>query len=124
MHKLMGVIVTHDGSPNVIQQRLQLNDKTQYAATILEIPHAQCSGVGQGNEELSLVHGRHYTPLFDNCQASKCHLLGHTRSVTALRDETDLDALTGELARVVQETMQPVGVNVWLKESAPVQGRR
>ena len=40
------------------------------------------------------------------------------------RDETDLDALTGELARVVQETMQPEGVSVWLAESAPVQGRR
>jgi len=40
------------------------------------------------------------------------------------RDETDLDALTGELARVVQETLQPEKVSVWLKESAPVQGRR
>ena len=44
-------------------------------------------------------------------------------AVTA-RDETDLDALTTELARVVQETLQPEGVSVWLKESAPVQGRR
>jgi len=33
------------------------------------------------------------------------------------RDETDLDALTGELARVVQETLQPEGVSVWLKEA-------
>ena len=32
------------------------------------------------------------------------------------RDETDLDALTGELAWVVQETLQPEGVSVWLKE--------
>ena len=44
-------------------------------------------------------------------------------AVTA-RDETDLDALTAELARVVQETLQPEGVSVWLKESVPVQGRR
>ena len=36
-------------------------------------------------------------------------------AVTA-RDETDLDALTAELVRVVQETMQPEGVGVWLKE--------
>ena len=34
------------------------------------------------------------------------------------RDETDLDALTGELARVVQETMQPEGVSVWLVDTA------
>jgi hypothetical protein len=33
------------------------------------------------------------------------------------RDETDLDALTGELARVVQETLQPEGVSVWLKRT-------
>ena len=40
------------------------------------------------------------------------------------RDETDLDALTGELARVVQETMQPERVSVWLADSAGVHGRR
>ena len=33
------------------------------------------------------------------------------------RDETDLDSLTAELARVVQETMQPERVSVWLKET-------
>jgi hypothetical protein len=31
------------------------------------------------------------------------------------RDETDLNALTAELARAVQETMQPERVNVWLR---------
>ena len=36
-------------------------------------------------------------------------------AITA-RDETDLDALTGELARVVQDTLQPEGVSVWLRE--------
>ncbi len=37
-------------------------------------------------------------------------------AITA-RDETDMNALTAELARVVQETMQPEGVSVWLNES-------
>ena len=32
------------------------------------------------------------------------------------RDETDLERLTGELARVVQETMQPEQVSVWLRK--------
>ncbi len=32
------------------------------------------------------------------------------------RDETDLDALTTELLRVVQETMQPEHVSVWLRD--------
>ena len=36
------------------------------------------------------------------------------------RDETDLDALTAELVRVVQETMQPEHASVWLrKQEAP-----
>ncbi len=41
------------------------------------------------------------------------------------RDETDpsmslrtgLESLTGELVRVVQETLQPEGVSVWLKDT-------
>ena len=33
-----------------------------------------------------------------------------------VRDETDLEALTAELQRVVEETMQPETVAVWLKE--------
>lgn len=34
----------------------------------------------------------------------------------AARDETDLDALTAELVTVVQTTMQPESVSLWLKE--------
>ena len=36
-----------------------------------------------------------------------------------VRDETDLDRLTAELARVIQETMQPEHVGVWLREPGP-----
>ncbi len=42
-------------------------------------------------------------------------------AITA-RDETDLDALTGELARIVQETLQPEGVSVWLRAPAVARG--
>lgn len=34
-----------------------------------------------------------------------------------VRDETDLDKLTGKLIEVVQETMQPKNVSVWLKKT-------
>jgi hypothetical protein len=35
-----------------------------------------------------------------------------------VRNETDLDALTAELVRVIQETMQPEFVSVWLRQPA------
>jgi hypothetical protein len=37
---------------------------------------------------------------------------------TDRRDETDLERLTGELLRVVDETMQPEFVGLWLREPA------
>ena len=41
------------------------------------------------------------------------------RFAATARDETDLDALTAELARVIQETMEPESVSLWLR---PVEG--
>jgi hypothetical protein len=41
-------------------------------------------------------------------------------AITA-RDETDMDKLTAELVRVVQETMQPETMSVWLKSAVPRQ---
>jgi len=40
------------------------------------------------------------------------------RFALTARDETDLDALTAELLSVVQETMQPEHVSIWLKQAA------
>ena len=37
---------------------------------------------------------------------------------TTARDETDLDRLTAELMRVIQETMEPASVSVWLKPAS------
>jgi hypothetical protein len=39
-----------------------------------------------------------------------------------VRDETDLDALTAELLRVIQEAMEPEHVSIWLRPTAD--GRR
>jgi hypothetical protein len=40
------------------------------------------------------------------------------------RDEVELEALTGEVARVVQETLQPEQVSVWLRQPADILGAR
>lgn len=46
-----------------------------------------------------------------------------TRFAATVRDETDLDELTAELVRVIQETMQPEHVSIWLRpvsKSVPI----
>jgi hypothetical protein len=40
-----------------------------------------------------------------------------------VRDETDLEKLTGELVNVVQETMQPKSVSLWLSGSRHAERR-
>jgi hypothetical protein len=38
---------------------------------------------------------------------------------TRLRDQVDLDTLTGELLAVVNQTMQPTQASLWLRPSGP-----
>jgi len=45
------------------------------------------------------------------------------RFAATARDETDLDALLAELQRVIQETMQPESVSVWLRPTDKADAR-
>jgi hypothetical protein len=41
----------------------------------------------------------------------------------SLRDEVDLNQLSKQLLAIVQETMQPIHISLWLRNTEPSRGR-
>lgn len=58
----------------------------------------------------SLIDRRFYRQKYDAQQVL-------ARFAITARDETDLDRLTGELAAIVTQSMQPEGLHVWLRQN-------
>lgn len=61
----------------------------------------------------NMIDNRFYRPKYDTAQILTAF------GVTA-RDEVDLNRLTDELVTVVEQTMQPTHVNLWLRETRPM----
>jgi len=95
----------------------QLYGEPQDPTAIFQVSNAQRCGIGQRDEELAFVHN--VAIILRRATIIKKRKSRPRQRGFALiaRDETDLEALTAELARVVQETMQPESVNLWLRQT-------
>ena len=71
------------------------------------------------HEEFASVHFWHYGLLaaVELCWTAK--KIAVARFAAAARDEVDLDTLTAELVEVIEETVQPEHVSLWLIGERP-----
>jgi len=111
MDKMMGIIIPRNGKPGIFQIHFQLYQEPQNKAALLDIPNTQRGITRQGNKKLAFYHNSNFSMTFRQ----------HHLTITAVaRAEVDMDKLTAALIGVVQETMQPESVSLWLKDSGKV----
>ena len=105
MDKMMGIIIPRNEEPDVFQIHFQLYQEPQNKAAFLDIPDTQRGIARQGNKKLAFYHISHFSMTF------RQH---HLSPAATARDEVDMDKLTAALIGVVEETVQPESVSIWL----------